>query len=87
MKISPTRQLEEMVRHKVDSGVYSSASEVVHEVLRLMDEKDQIEAAKLNLLRDDVQEGLSSGPSAAWDPAEIKAVGRAARGTKAGGAI
>ena len=84
MKISLTPQLEEMVRHKVDSGAYSSASEVVHEALRLMDEKDQIEAAKLNLLRDDVQEGLSSGPSAAWDPAEAKA---AARSTKGGGAV
>lgn len=86
MKINLTPQLEEMVRQKVDSGLYSSASEVVREALRLMDEKDQLEAAKLDKLRNDVQDGLNGGPSAAWAPAEVKAAGRTARGAKAGGA-
>lgn len=86
IKISLTPALEEMVRQKVDSGLYSSASEVVHEALRLMDEKDRLEAAKLKLLREDVQEGVKSGPSAAWNPAEVKAAARAARGAKTGGA-
>lgn len=86
MKINLTPQLEEMVRQKVDSGLYSSASEVVGEALRLMEEKDQLEAAKLDQLRNDVQDGLNSGPSAAWDPAEVKAEGRTSRGAKAGGA-
>lgn len=86
MKIILTPHLEEMVRQKLDSGLYSSVSDVVREALELMDEKDQLEAAKLNQLRNDVQEGVSSGPPAAWDPAEVKAAGRAMRGTKAGGA-
>jgi antitoxin ParD1/3/4 len=86
MNINLTPHLEEMVRQKVDSGLYTSASEVVREALRLMDEKDQLRVAKLNQLRQDVQEGLDSGPAAAWDPAEIKRAGRAQRHVKAGGA-
>ena len=35
MNISLTPQLEEMIRQKVDSGLYNSASEVVRDALRL----------------------------------------------------
>jgi antitoxin ParD1/3/4 len=84
MNINLTPQLEEMVRQKVDSGLYTSASEVVHEALRLMDEKDQLRAAKVNQLRRDVQDGVESGPSSTWDPAEIKSSGRAKRKPKTG---
>jgi antitoxin ParD1/3/4 len=49
MNINLTPQLEEMVRQKVDSGLYGSASEVVREALRLMDEKDQLRTAKLGV--------------------------------------
>ena len=37
MNVSLTPQLEDLVRQKVDSGRYNSASEVVREALRLMD--------------------------------------------------
>lgn len=83
MNINLTPQLEEMVRQKVDSGLYTSASEVVREALRLMDEKDQLLTAKLGRLRDDIQDGLESGPAAAWDKNEIKRAGRAKRVAKA----
>lgn len=77
MNINLTPQLEEMVRQKVNSGLYTSASEVVREALRLMDEKDRLRAAKLEQLRQDIQEGLDSGPAATWDATEIKRQGRA----------
>jgi antitoxin ParD1/3/4 len=48
MNINLTPQLEEMVRQKVESGLYTSASEVVREALRLMEEKDQLRNAKLD---------------------------------------
>ena len=82
MNINLTPQLEEMVRQKVNSGLYTSASEVVREALRLMDEKDRLRAAKLEQLRQDIQEGLDSGPAAAWDAEEIKRQGRAKRAAK-----
>ena len=42
MNINLTPQLEDLVRQKVASGLYTSASEVVREALRLMDEKDRL---------------------------------------------
>jgi antitoxin ParD1/3/4 len=41
MNVSLTPKLEEFVREKVDSGLYNSASEVVREALRLLDERDR----------------------------------------------
>lgn len=79
MNIDLTPQLEELVRSKVASGMYTSASEVVREALRLMDEQDRLRAAKLEQLRDDIRQGLSSGPSQAWSREEIKREGRARR--------
>lgn len=37
LNVSLTPQLEELVRQKVTSGRYNSASEVIREALRLMD--------------------------------------------------
>jgi len=85
MNINLTPQLEEMVRRKVEFGLYTSASEVVREALRLMDEKDQLRIVRLNQLRQAIQEGLDSEPAAAWSAAEIKNTGRVTRQAKAGG--
>ncbi|MCY7308488.1 MAG: type II toxin-antitoxin system ParD family antitoxin [Rhodoferax sp.] len=39
-----TPQLEDLVGSKMASGLYTLASEVVHEALRLMDEQDRLRA-------------------------------------------
>ncbi|MGA0838791.1 MAG: type II toxin-antitoxin system ParD family antitoxin [Pseudomonadales bacterium] len=72
MNIDLTPQLEEWVRLKVASGLYSSASEVVLEALRLMGEQDRLQEAKLDQLRNEVREGLASGPSKPWDAEAFK---------------
>ncbi len=82
MNVNLTPQLEELVRSKVASGLYTSASEVVREALRLMDEQDRLRAAKLEQLRDDIRQGLSSGPSKAWKAEEVKREARARRARK-----
>lgn len=41
MDITLTPQLEALIREKVGTGRYSNASEVVHEALRLMEERDR----------------------------------------------
>ncbi len=82
MNVNLTPHLEEMVRQKVSSGLYTSASEVVREALRLMDEQDHLRAAKLAQLRQDVRAGLDSGPATAWDAASVKSAGRARRQAK-----
>ncbi len=71
MNINLTPQLEDLVRQKVASGRYTSASEVVREALRLMDEKDRLLNAKLDQLRQGIREG-ESGPATPWDPEQIK---------------
>lgn len=83
MNVNLSPQLEDMVRSKVSSGLYTSASEVVREALRLMQEHDQMREAKLEELRRDVRRGLESGPSQEWNAAEIKAAARARRTAKA----
>ena len=83
MNVNLTPQLEEMVRTKVSSGMYTSASEVVREALRLMEEQDRLRAAKLEQLRQDIRKGLDSGPGVAWDATDIKRQARARRAGKA----
>ena len=84
MNINLTPQLEEMVRQKVTSGMYTSASEVVREALRLMDEKDHLRVARLGQLRHEIQESLDSGPAVECNPDEVKSAGRARRAAKVG---
>jgi antitoxin ParD1/3/4 len=76
LNINLTPQLEELVRQKVSSGRYNSASEVVREALRMMETQEQLQAARLQQLRQDIQEGLESGPSRSWDVAAMKREGR-----------
>lgn len=82
MNISLTPHLEALIREKVESGSYNSASEVVREALRLLEEEDQLRALKMERLRRDIQEGLESGPSARFDPQEIKRAAREKRTPK-----
>ncbi|MBX3636251.1 MAG: type II toxin-antitoxin system ParD family antitoxin [Rubrivivax sp.] len=82
MNVNLTPQLEELVRAKVASGMYTSASEVVREALRLMDEQDRLRAAKFEQLRDDIRQGLDSGASQTWNAEEVKREGRTRRARK-----
>src|SRR5687768_11842412 len=59
MNVSLTPQLEQMIRDKVESGLYSSASEVVREALRLLGENEQ--RLKIRAMRDAaIAEGYAS---------------------------
>ncbi|MEK6301219.1 MAG: type II toxin-antitoxin system ParD family antitoxin [Acidobacteriota bacterium] len=79
MDISLTPRLEKIVKEKVASGLYHSASEVVGEALRLLDDHDRLKQLKLVRARNDIQEGLDSGESAPLDMEEIKAEARKRR--------
>ena len=67
---------EGLVRGLVDSGRYASASEVVRDALRLLEEREQLREAKLAALRADIAAGFDSGPAEPLDMAEIKAAAR-----------
>jgi antitoxin ParD1/3/4 len=77
LNINLTPQLEALVRDKVASGRYSSASEVVREALRLLEEQDQLRALRLESLRQALREGLDSGSDGPLDIEAIKSRGRA----------
>ena len=85
MNVNLTPQLEELVRRKVSSGLYTSASEVIREALRLLEEQDRMRAAKLGQLRQDIQDGLNSGQAKAWDARKIKREGTQKRAARAVG--
>jgi antitoxin ParD1/3/4 len=60
MNVSLTPQLEKFVNTKVKSGRYNSASEVVREALRLLEEHDRFRAQRLAEFRIAMDERLAS---------------------------
>ena len=76
MNVSLTPHLEKLVQGKVESGLYNSASEVMREALRLMEERDQLRELRLEELRREIQKGIDSGDATPLDMEEIKARSR-----------
>ena len=71
MNISLTPELEQLVRDKVKTGLYQTASEVIREGLRLLRERDQ----RVEALRRDVGAGFEAverGEFTAYDESSIK---------------
>ncbi len=61
MNVSLTPELEQLVQQKVKSGRYLSASEVVREALRLLEERDRIRETRINALRSEIAVGMEQG--------------------------
>jgi len=59
MNVSLTPELETLVAQKVESGLYQSASEVIREGLRLLDDQDRIREVHLNEVRRKIKTGLN----------------------------
>jgi antitoxin ParD1/3/4 len=60
MNVSLTAELEKFVSAKVESGRYTSASEVVREALRLLEEHDQARRVQLDGFNQEVGRRLES---------------------------
>jgi antitoxin ParD1/3/4 len=58
MNISLTPELEQLVDEKVKSGRYASASEVIREGLRLLEEQEQMKQHRLAEIRQKIDRGL-----------------------------
>jgi antitoxin ParD1/3/4 len=76
MNISVNPHLEELVKGKVESGLYNSVSEVMRESLRLLEERDNLRNLRLEALRRDIQKGMDSGEATPLDIEDIKSRGR-----------
>ena len=77
MNISLPLHLETLVKTKVESGLYTSTSDVMREALQLLEERDRLNALKLENLRQDIQKGVDSGEAAPLNIDAIKARGNA----------
>lgn len=74
MNVSLTPELEKFVSSKVESGRYNSASEVVREALRLLEEHDQIRSQQIAEFNHELGRRLAAldrGESVS--PAEVRA--------------
>jgi antitoxin ParD1/3/4 len=60
MNVSLTPELETYVSTKVASGRYNSASEVVREALRLLEEHDTARAARLARFNEELERRIDS---------------------------
>ena len=86
MNVSLTPTLEELVHKKVATGRYNSASEVIREALRLLEERDEMRQMRLGTLRKEIGAGLDQlerGEVSEYDDrslntlaADVKAKGR-----------
>jgi antitoxin ParD1/3/4 len=59
MNISLTTELELFVQNKVNSGLYTSASEVIRESLRLLYSQDYIKDQRVKQLNQAIDVGLN----------------------------
>jgi antitoxin ParD1/3/4 len=60
MNVNLTPELERLVRKKVKTGRYNSASEVVREALRLFEEHDQLRQMRVREMGLKIREGWDS---------------------------
>jgi len=58
---------ETFIRQQVDSGRFNNVSEVVRAGLRLLENQEAQQAAKLHALREAIAIGLASGPDLTED--------------------
>ena len=72
------KHFEAFIESLIASGRYSTASEIIRDGLRLIEEREQSREAKLEWLRAEIQKGLDSGPAEEVGDmfARIKAEGR-----------
>lgn len=72
------KHFEDMIQSLIESGRYSTASEILRDGLRLIEEREERRKAKLEALRAEIQKGFDSGPAEEVGDmfARIKAEGR-----------
>jgi antitoxin ParD1/3/4 len=65
------KHFENFIKDLVESGRYSTASEVMRDALRLVEEREERRKVKLEALRSEIQKGLDSGPVEDFDVEDI----------------
>jgi antitoxin ParD1/3/4 len=81
LNVSLPLELENRVREHVASGLYSSASEVIREALRVFEAYQSIQTTTLAALKADIDEGMEdvrAGRVSAIDFSQLKVEARSA---------
>jgi antitoxin ParD1/3/4 len=73
------KHFESLIESLIESGRYSTASEIMRDGLRMIEEREERRKAKLEALRAEIQKGFDSGP------AEEIEIGKFIEGVKARG--
>jgi antitoxin ParD1/3/4 len=76
ISVSLTPELVDLIKAKVQSGRYTSTSEVVREALRLLERADRQEAERVKILRRAWKEGIESGDAGELDVDELRAAAK-----------
>jgi antitoxin ParD1/3/4 len=65
------KHFEDIIERLIANDRYSTASEVIRDGLRMVEEREQRREAKLEWLRAEIQKGLDSGPAREFDIKEL----------------
>src|SRR5690349_25046153 len=57
------KHFEDMIDGLIKDGRYATASEIIREGLRLVEEREERRKVKLQALREEIQKGFDSGPA------------------------
>lgn len=85
MNISLTPELEQLIHGKVKTGMYLSASEVVREALRLLEERDRIQALRFEEVRKEIQAGIDQADRGETAPLDVRETLKKVRGRRKNG--
>jgi antitoxin ParD1/3/4 len=57
------KHFEDLIDSLIKDGRYATASEIIRDGLRLVEEREERRKAKLEALRAEIQKGIDSGPA------------------------
>jgi len=82
ISVSLTPELIGLIKAKVESGRYTSTSEVVREALRLLERADRQEAERVKVLRRAWKEGIESDDAGELDFAALRRAAQSELGSR-----
>ncbi len=82
ISISLTPELVGFIKAKVESGRYTSTSEVIREALRLLERAERLESGQATALQNAWNEGIASGDAGLLDFAEVRRAAQSKLATK-----
>ena len=85
MNVSLTPELEQLIHKKVETGLYLSASEVVREALRLLEERDKLQAMRFEEVRREIQIGIDQAGRGEVAPLDVRETLTKVRGSRSRG--